>query len=148
MTPLYLDTGLVLKLIVNEPLSTTVRDHLTKHRTPIWFTRIIALEVENTLHALRFRKQLNAAEVEAARALVAQLGDEGKFVTPPLSMDAIADEMLRLAPTITAKTGCRTLDLMHVAAAKLLKAPRFISTDKRQLSAARLAGLKVTNLSP
>jgi hypothetical protein len=63
-----------------------------------------------------------------------------------LSLDLIAQETMSLAPLVTAQTGCRTLDLMHVATAKLLTASEFVSTDKRQLQAAALCGLKGVDL--
>ena len=74
--------------------------------------------------------------------------DDGKLVAPVLSMDAMAEEMLRLTPSITSRTGCRTLDLLHIAAARLLPSPKFVSTDKRQLAAAKLAGLTTVDLTP
>ena len=148
MKPLYLDTGLVLKLLVEEPLSPVVRAYLTKERAPVWFTKIIALEVENTLQAMRFRRQLTPTQLRKTQTLLGELCDEGKLCHTPLSLDAISEEMLRLTPTITSRTGCRTLDLLHIAAARLLPSPVFVSTDKRQLAGAKLGGLSTVDLSP
>lgn len=147
MKPLYLDTGLVLKLLVAEPLSPAVHTFIAARGAPIWYSRIIVLEVENTLQAMRSRRQLSPAELASVRSLVEQLILEQKFLSPSLTLDAVADELLRLAPTITARTGCRTLDLLHIATARLLDAPEFISTDRRQLAAAKLAGLRTRNLA-
>ena len=148
MKPLYLDTGLVLKLLVEEPLSPVVRTYLAKQRAPVWFTKIVSLEVENTLQAMRHRRQLTPTQLRQTQALLAQLCNEGKFCQTTLTLDAISDEMLRLTSTITSRTGCRTLDLLHIAAARLLPSPVFVSTDKRQLAAAKLAELSTVNLSP
>lgn len=41
-------------------------------------------------------------------------------------------------------SGCRTLDLMHIASALLLGAGGFVSTDKRQCHAAKLCGLRIS----
>lgn len=38
--------------------------------------------------------------------------------------------------------------LVHIAAANLLPSPVFVSTDKRQLTAAKLTGLTTVNLTP
>tara|TARA_B110000467_G_C18147150_1_gene382099 strand:+ start:163 stop:612 length:450 start_codon:yes stop_codon:yes gene_type:complete len=148
MTPLYLDTGLVLKLVISEPLSPVVRDYIAKQRSPIWFQTLVNLEVENALQALRFRRQLTAVQLAKARNQIEQMKDDGKLAAPVLSMDAMAEEMLRLTPSITSRTGCRTLDLLHIAAARLLPSPKFVSTDKRQLAAAKLAGLTTVDLTP
>lgn len=147
MKPLYLDTGLILKLLVQEPLSPVIRDFIAKRRVPVWFPTIVSVEAENSLQAMRFRKQLTAVQLTSVQNQIAKMHADGKFVVPPLSLDDIGEEMLALAPSITARTGCRTLDLLHIAAARLLQAPIFVSTDKRQLAAARLAGLKTKTFS-
>lgn len=147
MSPLYLDTGLVLKLLVAEPQSPIVQAFIHRRQLPVWYSRVVLIEVENTLQAMRFRRQLTTRQCNSARSLANQLLSEGKFIEPSLSMDAIADEMLRLAPILTPQTGCRTLDLLHLAAARLLQSPEFISTDRRQLAAARLAGFITHDLS-
>ncbi len=51
-----------------------------------------------------------------------------------------------LSPFVTSQTGCRTLDLMHIGAARLLGSSEFVSTDKRQLRAAEIAGLRAVDL--
>ncbi|WED66566.1 hypothetical protein PXH66_06845 [Synoicihabitans lomoniglobus] len=147
MNPRYLDTGLDLKLIITAPLVFTVTAYAALQRAPIWFTRIVALEIENTLQAMRFRRSLSPSQLTAAQALVGHLCDEGKFVMAELSLDAIAAEMHHLTSTVTAWMGCRTLDPMHIAGAILLQNPKFFSTDKRQLTSAKLAGLTTVNLS-
>lgn len=81
-----------------------------------------------------------------ARRLVTDLVREGLFRRIELSLDSIALESLGLAALVTAKTGCRNLDLMHVATARLVGACRFVSTDRRQMAAARLCGLSVVDL--
>jgi len=83
----------------------------------------------------------------AAKSLLSEMVKQGKFVAVPLSLDEIANESLLLSPLITLKTGCRTLDLMHIATARLLDCREFVSSDQRQLKAAKLAGLKAVDLS-
>jgi hypothetical protein len=46
----------------------------------------------------------------------------------------------------TAILGTRSLDILHVAAAIILKVPAFITDDDRQARLARAAGLRVTML--
>ena len=142
----FFDTGLVLKLIVEEALSPCMRRFVEQRKVAVPFTCLIELETENALQALRFRGAITGEQLAKARQLVASLVGEGRFDRIPLSLDAIARETLSLAPLVTAQTGCRTLDLMHVATAKLIVATEFVSTDKRQLQAAALCGLKTVDL--
>jgi len=147
MTQPYLDTGLVVKLIVEEPLSERVRTFLRHRAVAVAYTRLIEVETINTLHAKRFRKQISSAQLKQCLALIEELLNEGRFFRPSLSLDDVVLETLRQLPAITTATGCRTLDLMHVASAKILGWREFVSSDQRQLEAAEKAGLAIVDLS-
>lgn len=142
----YFDTGVAIKLVIEEPLSAKVLAFVEKRTLPIPFSMLLELETENTLHALHFRKEITTRQLAGARNLTSLMLKSGRFLSIAISMDRIAQETLSLVPLVTVKTGCRTLDLMHVATAKILKATHFVSTDRRQLAAARLCGLQATNL--
>ena len=146
MTQPYLDTGLVVKLIVEEPLSARVREFLKRRAVAVAYPRLIEIEPVNTLHAKRFREEITPAELKQCLALVGDLLNEGRFFRPSLSLDDVALESLHMLPAITTSTGCRTLDLMHVASAKLLGWREFVSSDQRQLQAAAKANLKVVDM--
>lgn len=143
----FFDTGVALKLIVSEPLSDEVLSFVTKRRIPIPVSPLIELEMETALNAMAFRNHITTTQLAAAKKLLSKLTEEGKFVPVNISLDEIAAESLRLSPVITLKTGCRTLDLMHLATARLLGCKEFVSSDHRQLKAAKVAGLKAIDLS-
>lgn len=143
----FFDTGVALKLVLAEAVSPTVLAYVKRRRLSIPTTRLVELEMETALNALAFRGAITAAELKASRALIARMTVQGKFVPTGIPMDDIVLESLRLSPQIALKTGCRTLDLMHIASALLLGCPEFVSTDQRQLKAAKLAGLKTIDLS-
>lgn len=142
----YFDTGVALKLVVEKPLSPVARGFVAMRRIPVPFSRLIEVEIENALQALLFRKEITREQFAGARALVVGLLRRGQFQRVELSLDKIVTETLSLAPVVTSQTGCRTLDLMHVASAKLLGIGEFVSTDKRQIKAAKLCGLQTVNL--
>lgn len=146
MSCVFFDTGLVLKLIVEEPLSPVVRRFLERRRVVVPFPKLIEVEVENTLQAMRFRADISPAQLLKCRELVAGPVMEGRFQKIPLPLGGIAEEAMALSPVVNAQTGCRTLDLLHVATAKLLGAEKFVSTDKRQLRAAKVCGLNILDL--
>lgn len=143
----FFDTSVALKLVLAEPLSAKVLAFVKRRRLTIPTTRLVELEMETALNALAFRGAITSAELKSSRALIEELKVEGKFISTGISLDDIAPESLRLSPRIASKTGCRTLDLMHIASALLLGCPEFVSTDQRQLKAAKLAGLKAIDLS-
>lgn len=147
MTQPYLDTGLVVKLIVKEPLSGKVRAFLTERKLAVPYTRLIEIETLNTLHAKCFLGDMTPVQLKQCKKLIAELLEEGRFFRPPLSLDEIAEETLKRLPPITGATGCRTLDLMHIVSARLLGWREFVSTDRRQLRAAAAAKLKPVDLT-
>lgn len=146
MSQPYLDTSLVVKLIVAEPLSGRVQSYLQDKRVPVPYTKLIALETVNTLHAKAFRKEMTGRQLRACEDLIGDFLREGRFFRPALSMEDVFAEAMNRMPAITGATGCRTLDLMHVASAQWLGFREFVSTDKRQLRAARAAGLTPVDL--
>ena len=140
----YLDTGLVLKLIVLEPLSAKVLAWLQKQRVAIPYPRLVEVELENTLQAKLFRKEISLAQVNGCQALIQEFLSQGRFFRPEISLDEVMVDTLELMPKITAATGCRTLDLLHIASARRLECSDFITADKRQAKAARLLEMNVT----
>lgn len=139
----YLDTGLVLKLVVDEPLSGAVLAWLQSRNVPIPYTRLVEMEVENTLCAKLFRKEFTAQDFKKARGLVQDLLTDGMFFRPKLSLDEVFLESLEVMSVATVKTGCRSLDLLHVVSASMLGCSEFVTSDKRQAAAAKTYGLKV-----
>jgi hypothetical protein len=67
----------------------------------------------------------------------------GHYHTPyldPMQLSELAFQLTRRTPTL----GCRSLDVLHVAAARLLDAKVFLTADRRQASLAEGEGLAVT----
>lgn len=146
MKSVYLDTGLVFKLIVWESLSEKVEDFVRQRAIAVPFTWLIETEISNALHAKRFREEINDRQLAASMTLITTLIDSGHFRRMPVAAEAVIAETLRLIPKLTPRTGCRTLDMMHLASIQLLGLKEFASSDRRQLSAARHLGLKVVDL--
>lgn len=55
----------------------------------------------------------------------------------------VVPEVISKAITLLEKYNLRTLDALHIASAIIWKAELFVSADKRQILAAKKAGLKV-----
>ena len=56
------------------------------------------------------------------------------------------DDAVKLAEQHTGTMGCRSLDILHCAAAKTLAATEFITTDGRQMKLARAMGLNLVTV--
>ena len=79
----------------------------------------------------------------AARALVEADLQAGVLVSASGEWTGILKEAVKLAEQHSGSLGCRSLDVLHCAAAKVLAAGEFLSTDVRQKKLATAMGLNV-----
>ena len=99
----------------------------------------------NALQLKVFLKSATAAQVTAARALVETDLKAGVLVSPSGEWKDIFAEAVKLAEQHTGTIGCRSLDILHCAAAKVLAASEFISADARQKKLAVAMGLNLVS---
>jgi hypothetical protein len=70
----------------------------------------------------------------------------GVLNTPASDWKVILAEAVKLAEQHAGSIGCRSLDVLHCAAAKILLASEFITTDGRQKQLATAMGLNLITL--
>jgi len=136
---IYLDTGCLVKLYYPEPESARVAALVSGQ--PIVYLALHELELRNALELKLFRKEGRPAQVRAVQALVAEDSRAGTLHRPVLSWDDVLEEATTFAVAYTRKLGCRSLDVLHCAAARLLSATAFVTTDDRQRRLAATIGL-------
>lgn len=139
----YADSALLVKLYVLEPNSAEVSRLIRGCTGPVAFTRIHELEVRTALRARRFRREITPVQFAEA---VAQLEDDlsgHRWWIPEVALEQIFLRAEALTAAHVEVTGCRTLDLLHVAGALELEAGEFLSLDRRQREVALSAGLNV-----
>lgn len=137
----YLDTGCFVKLYYPEPDSAKVIAHIQGQ--PVSYTPLHELEFLNALQLKVFFKSATTAQAAAARALVEADLKAGVLVSASGDWKDIFQEAAKLAEHHTGLLGCRSLDVLHCAAAKILAASEFISTDARQKKLATAMGLNL-----
>ena len=137
----YLDTGCFVKLYYPEPDSAKVIALI--QGKPLCHTPFHELELVNALHLKVFFKNATPAQVTAARALVEADLRAGVLVSPVADWKDVLAEAVKLAEQHTGTIGCRSLDILHCAAAKVLAANEFVSTDARQRQLAVAMGLNL-----
>ena len=137
----YLDTGCFVKLYYPEPDSAQVVALI--QGKPLCHTPLHELEFMNALQLKVFLKSATAAQVTGARALVETDLKSGVLVQPGGEWQDIFEAAVKLAEQYTGTIGCRSLDILHCAAAKVLAASEFISTDARQKKLAVAIGLNL-----
>ncbi|OGV81392.1 MAG: hypothetical protein A3K19_07955 [Lentisphaerae bacterium RIFOXYB12_FULL_65_16] len=142
----YHDTGVVLKLYFQESFSEATNDYVARQGLAIPVCLFQETEIENAMQLKLFRKEITVAQ--HARAMQDLVDDVaiGRLVRRPVNWIEAFSEARKLSAAVTAKNGCRTLDVLHVAIGKLWGCSEFVTMDDRQIAAARAAGLKVVDV--
>jgi hypothetical protein len=107
------------------------------------FTALQAPEVGNAFELGDFRGLFSAADAAAARANLEQDLRSGRLVKTAVNWPLAFRVGSVLSKRHSATTGTRSMDILHVAAAKSLRASEFISFDGRQRLLATGLGLRV-----
>ena len=139
----YADTGFLLSLHLQETTSAAAAAIMQTVTEPLPLTPLVALEFRNALRLAVFRQNITEAQRTAAWMLLGQDLAHGIVKLAPANADAVYAEAELLCDQFTATTGVRTLDLLHVAFARILGRTEFLSFDTRQRSLAAHAGLTV-----
>lgn len=143
----YYDTGVLLPLYIEEAFSATASRIVEARGEPIALNLVQEIEFENALRLKVFRTEITAGRVTEILSARDEDIRVGRLVRRPVNWTQVFEETRRLSAVSTVKTGCRTLDVMHVAIALKWGCECFASADARQLKAARSAGLKVLDVA-
>jgi predicted nucleic acid-binding protein len=139
----YYDTGLILKLYTEEAESDAVRAEVVARAEPVLFTSLHLSECVSALRLKCFRKE--CLEEHAAAAILDIENDMASGVLRGAAIDWTEawNQCRILSDAHAGTTGCRTLDALHVACAKLLGIREFCTSDVRQANLAKRAGLRL-----
>ena len=139
----YADTGFLCSLYAPDAHTGKALTVMKRQSRPLAFTWIHQLEFRNALRLRVFRGEITAKQRDASmNLLLADLaGGVLQHSDPPLT--GVMTEAERLSATHSEKLGTRSLDILHVAAALVSGAGRFITFDHRQSKLAKAAGMKV-----
>ena len=139
----YADTGLLVSLYLNENTTRAANSAVQRLREPLPLIPLGFLELRNALYLALFRRQIDEATCNAAWRRVELDIRNGVYVQISVAQTDLHFKAAELAQKHTAALGTRTLDLLHIAAAILLKADQLLSFDDRQREAAKREGLKI-----
>ncbi len=139
----YADTGFIVTLYKEEATSARAGALMARQKECIGLSHLSELEFFNALHLAVFRGEITANDADALQSLFYEDVANGVFVITPIPANALFAKAIELANRYSARLGTRSLDLLHVAAALLLKAEFFFSFDDRQRKVAKAEGLKV-----
>ena len=137
----YADTGFLISLYGGDANSAAATA-MVQGQPVFILTPLGEAEFLNAVELRVFRKQWTSSEARLVSERFLQHVGAGVFQVEPFSSE-IWKEALNLAGRHTASLGIRTLDLLHVATVKVLKADAFYTFDQRQRKLAKAVHLRV-----
>jgi predicted nucleic acid-binding protein len=138
----YVDPSALLKLYIHEAESAAMSAWRVRARGSLPITEHGRSEIVNGICLAMFEKRVSR---EAMLDALASFDDDlrqNRYTVMDLLWRATQRRAADLSRTHTATTGCRTLDVLHVATAVELGLADFVTFDKRQQRLARIVGLK------
>ena len=139
----YFDSAIIVKLYIQEAASPDAIRLVSAYRAPYALTQWQELEVKNAVRLKAFRAEITAAEMNRSIAAFEQDIATGRWQRPAYAAATVEQKADELSAGHSAILGCRTLDIIHVAAALVLEAKEFVTFDTRQAALAKQAGLTV-----
>ena len=142
----WIDSGLLLKLYINEPGSAELMDWLLSHPddSVLIVTPFHEAEIANALAQKAARKDITAAQERAAWRDFTEDIAAGRFQQPHIEWPEVFHRSVELGRAHTAASRCRTLDSIHAAGAEA-HATLLLSFDGRQIALAKAANIPVVN---
>jgi predicted nucleic acid-binding protein len=138
----YCDTSFLVSLYTPDANSQAAAAEARRSTTTLFISPLLELEFTNALQLRVFRKELTKGEASAAHAVIQNDLAAGVYSVQPVSA-TVFDTAKRVSLKQTAGIGSRSLDVLHVAAALVMKAEILLSFDDNQRKLAKAAGLRV-----
>ena len=139
----YADSSFLVSCYLLDANTTRAKRWLLQTATPLPLTHLHLLEVPNAFRLAVFRRLITAPQAAAVMADFRNDMRSGRLVQTPVAWDLAFRVAARLSDRHSAVNGSRSLDILHVAVARTLRATDFVSFDVRQCAMATAAGLRV-----
>lgn len=118
-------------------------EYLVRTRTTLAFTPLHFLEIRNAFKLGIFRNLLTTTEATTAWKNLQKDLHDGRLTSTNVKWPSVFRLAARLSEQHSATHGTRSLDILHVAAAKTMRITDFVSFDARQRALALDVGMKV-----
>lgn len=143
MATIVTDTSFLFALFGGDVHTAAARAWAIQTKQPIAVTALNCYEFGNAIRFAAFRKVIS--QQDALNSLAAFEADlkNGILQPAPPDLAAIIKEAAHLSELHTMSGGHRSFDILHVAAARVLKATLFLSFDANQRKLAGAVKLAV-----
>ena len=138
---IYFDTSLLVKIYVPEEGSERIISFIENNNSVLFFNQIQEFELTNALSLKLFRKEISRIQYEHTKSKLAKDLSLNRIRRVMLAWIEVMTSATLLSQKHTSSIGCRTLDILHVAAAAQGKFRYFLTNDPRQKTLAEKAGM-------
>ena len=138
---IYFDTSLLVKIYVPEEGSERIISFIENNNSVLFFNQIQEFELTNALSLKLFRKEISKIQYEHIKSKLAKDLSLNRIRRVMLDWIEVMASATLLSQKHTSSIGCRTLDILHVAAAAQGKFRYFLTNDPRQKTLAEKAGM-------
>lgn len=139
----YADSSFLVSCYIVDANTAQAKAYLSRTGAPLIFTALHLLEVRNAFKLGVFRGFFTAANAVAAWRNVESDLSGLRLVRTTVKWPVVFRVASRLSEQHSMAIGTRSLDILHVAAAKAARAVEFASFDARQRTLAATVGLRV-----
>jgi predicted nucleic acid-binding protein len=139
----YPDTSFLMSLYVRDGNSTAALAWAQAGRRSLPFTPLHRHELRNAVLLAVFRGWFGETTAHHVLADIDADVAAGSLAPTPLDWHDALRDAERIGDVHTARHGLRSLDLLHLGAARSLGARTILTFDQRQAAAARAAGFQV-----
>ncbi|MFZ4776536.1 MAG: type II toxin-antitoxin system VapC family toxin [Terrimicrobiaceae bacterium] len=140
---IYADSSFLISLLVEDGNTEEARRFMDRHLEALPFNPLHRLEVRNGLRLRVWRKDIDPARRTAALRQIEEDLEDGLLVHQAMPWTEAMRKAEQLSTDHAERIGSRAADTLHVSAALLAGAGRFLSFDKRQRQLAKAGGLDV-----
>jgi predicted nucleic acid-binding protein len=139
----YCDSSFLVALNVPDVWTPTARELVADFCEPIPLIPLGEVELVTRIHRALGEKRLNATEHTFVLRHIEEDISDGVFVRRLPNSNDYLSEALRLSKKYAPSLNVRSLDILHVAAARVLRYKTFASFDKRQRDLASASGMRL-----
>jgi predicted nucleic acid-binding protein len=138
----YADSSFLVSCYIVDANTKLAKAWLSSTGAPLPFTALHALEVRNGFKLGLFRGLFTVGQATAAWSNLEKDLRSGRLVRTLVKWPVTFRIAAGLSERHSASLGTRSLDILHVAAAKAMRSIEFVSFDVRQRALAARVGLR------
>lgn len=139
----YFDTSVLVKLYIPEEDSGETCALIQKRGKSIIINSMQETELKNAFALKAFRGDISQEELDKLLDKINKDFSMNRLKRVNVDWIKLWEMTGDYSLKYTKKIGCRILDILHVAAARIMNAEEFVTNDDRQKELAQIMGIKV-----